>query len=281
MISPIEPKPRKGPSRVDFQAIGKLIREVGEYQLGGYRTLAASDVTVKDDTSYGYTVVTEYDEESERRVFEFIQENYPGHSFLGEEHGNVLSDPSHYWILDPIDGTSNFTQGIPFWGPSLCYWTDGAPARAWVYFPALDQMFYAARGEGAFLNGQPIQASQVREYTNLVTVASVSRLHRKFRLTCPAKHRILGSIIVNLCYLATGSFAATYCRGNIWDIAAGLLIAQEAGALIECEPLVETLDLATLTPKNAESISVYGMANPELPHFSQFLEILEDPVEGR
>ena len=74
------------------------------------------------------------------------------------------------------------------------------------------------------------------EYTDLCTVATTSRLHRRFRLTVPAKHRILGSLVVNLAYLATGTFAASFCRANVWDVAAGLLIAREAGAVIDCRP---------------------------------------------
>ena len=201
--------------------IENLLREVGTFQLEGYRSLQPGGVAVKEDQGHGVSVVTHYDEETERRVHAFIEKEFPGDSFLGEEHGNVRRDPSRYWILDPIDGTSNFTQGIPFWGPSLAFWDAGGPARAWIHLPALGQMFHAERGRGAFLDGAPIRSSRVSEYSNLCTVATVSRMHRRFRLTCPAKHRILGSIVANLAYLASGTFAAMYCRGSLWDIAAG------------------------------------------------------------
>lgn len=266
---------------MDNSAIEQLLRDIGKYQLEGHENLVQADISIKDDTSHGYSVVTEYDVESEKRVFEFVEKHFPGDSFLGEEHGNVVRDPKRYWVLDPIDGTSNFTQGIAYWGPSLALVDDQGPERGWVYFPVLDQMFSAVRGGGAFLNGKPIHTSQVTEYNNLCTVSTVSRLHRRSRLTCPAKHRILGSIIVNMCYLAMGSFAAIHCRGSIWDLAAGWLVAREAGAVIECDPAIETLDLTTMTPKDAPSICVYAMANEKLPNLKDFVVDLDEPIKGK
>lgn len=269
---------------IDNSAVESLLRDVGSYQLGGYETLRDADITVKDDTSHGYSVVTEYDVETERRVFEFVNQHYPKDSVLGEESGNVLRDPNRYWILDPIDGTSNFTQGVPFWGPSLAFWDEAGPERGWIYFPAIDQLFFASRGGGAFLNGKPIRASHVETYSNLCTVGTVSRLHRRYRLRCPAKHRILGSIIVNLCYVATGSFAATYSRGNVWDIAAGLVIARESGAVVDTDPAVDSIDISSIDPNakpRPSSVSVWAMANDRLPHFKQYIETIPDPITAK
>ena len=274
-----------GPARpagdIDDRAIEDLLREVGAYQLEGYRRLEKSSVAVKDDAGRGLSVVTEFDRRTEERVKAFIEGRRPEDSFLGEELGNVRRDPRRYWILDPIDGTSNFTQGIPFWGPSLALWDERGPARGWIYFPALGEMYRAARGGGAFRDGAPLRTSAVAEYSNLSTVATVSRMHRRYRLTCPAKHRILGSVVANLCYLASGAFAAMYCRASIWDIAAGFLLAREAGAVLESEPSFEAADPAAVDPAHAPSISVYGMATARLPSLKEFLEPLERPVEGR
>jgi myo-inositol-1(or 4)-monophosphatase len=269
-----------GPA-IDDLAVENLLREVGRYQLEGYRSLSRGPVAIKEDSGHGLSVVTEYDLETERRVQAFVAERFPGDSFLGEELGNIRKDPRRTWVLDPIDGTSNFTQAIPFWGPSLAFWDAAGPARGWIYFPALDQMFRAARGGGAFRDGARIHTSGAAEYSNLVTVATVSRLHRRFRLTCPAKHRILGSIVVNFAYLASGSFAAMYCRGSVWDLAAGVLLAREAGAVLECDPPLESLDLAALDPRKSPSISVYAMANARLPSFRRYIEPLPQPIQGR
>ncbi len=256
---------------MDSQQIEMLLREVGRYQLEGYRKLQSADIQVKEGSSHGLSVVTEYDLGSERRVFDFISQHFPQDSFIGEEHGNVLRDPERYWVLDPIDGTSNFTQGIVYWGPTLCHWDSQGPAAGWIYLPAIDEMFHARRGEGAFLNGQRIHSSRVTEYSDLCTVATTSRLHRRLRLTVPAKHRILGSLIVNLAYLATGTFAACFARANVWDVAAGILIAREAGAVVDCRPALETLSLARINSKNPISLTVFGRANEVLPSLEQFL----------
>jgi myo-inositol-1(or 4)-monophosphatase len=226
---------------------------------------------VKDDTGYGKSVVTEYDVESERRVFEFISERYPADSFLGEEHGNVRRDPGRYWLLDPIDGTTNFTQGVAYWGPTLAICDRKGPLEGWIYFPLLDELFHARRGEGATLNGHPIHASRVTEYSKLCSVATTSSCHRLYQLTVPAKHRILGSLVVNMAYLATGTFAACFCQTHVWDIAAGLVIATEAGAVVDCRPGWDTLDLSAMEVETAPSLTIFARANPRLPPLERFM----------
>ncbi len=261
---PPPPDPEQDARRDEVE---RLLRDVGAYQLEGYRTLTREDISIKEDTGHGRAVVTKYDVETEKRVFQFVEQLFPKDSFLGEENGNVRKDPGRYWILDPIDGTTNFTQGVPFWGPSLAFFDEEGAKEGWVFFPVLGQMFYARRGGGAFLDGVPIHSATVEEYSAFCSVGTVSTFHRKFHLRCPAKHRILGSIIANLCYVATGAFAATYFQGNLWDLAAGELIAREAGAVVDASPGLDTLDIASIDPKKTSSITVYAMANDKLPHF--------------
>jgi len=274
----------EGQEAIDNRAIEQIFREIGADQLRGYRTMEKKNISVKEDRDHGFSVVTEYDIQSERRMQAFLEERFPGDSFLGEELGNRKRDTGRYWIFDPIDGTSNFTQGIPFWGPSLAFWDRRGPVQGWIYFPALDQMFRASRGGGSFRDGRPLETSTVSEYSNLCTVATVSRMHRKFRLTCPAKHRIPGSIIANLTFLAAGTFAAIYCKGSLWDVAAGILIAREAGAVVECDPPLESIDPAAIDPRKPETsrpITVYGTANTALPGFRRYIVPLESPIQGR
>jgi myo-inositol-1(or 4)-monophosphatase len=111
----------------------------------------------------------------------------------------------------------------------------------------------------------------VTEYSDLCTVATTSRLHRYFRLTVPAKHRILGSLVVNLAYIATGTFVASFCRAHVWDIAAGILIAREAGAIVEASPDIEAMDLPSIDLKKGPSITVYARANRDLPSLENYL----------
>jgi myo-inositol-1(or 4)-monophosphatase len=266
---------------MDHASIESFLRDLGSYQLEGYRKLQRGDFQVKEDASYGLSVVTEYDVESERRVRAFLEERFPGDSFLGEESGNVRRDPGRYWILDPIDGTSNFTQGIVYWGPTLCFWDARGPAAGWIHMPAVGELFSARRGEGAYLDGARIHGSSVTAYSDLTTVATTSRLHRRMRLAVPAKHRVLGSLVVNLAYLASGTFAAVYCRGNVWDIAAGVLIAREAGAIVECRPGLETVRLPAIEPGASPSIAVHGRANAALPGLEGYMIPVEAPPESR
>ena len=255
--------------------IESLLRDVGAYQLSGYRNLQQSEIRVKDDTGYGKSVVTEYDVESERRIFEFVSERFPDDSFLGEEHGNVRRSPSRYWLLDPIDGTTNFTQGVAYWGPTLALCDERGPVEGWIYFPALDEMFHARRGEGATMNGHPIHASGVKEYSKLCSVTTTSSCHRLYQLTTTAKHRILGSLVVNMAYLATGTFAACFCQAHVWDIAAGLVIATEAGAVIDCRPAWETLDISAMEVESAPSLTIFARANSTLPSLEEYLVPLD------
>ena len=255
--------------------IEELLRGVGRYQLEGYRNLQTSDIRVKDDTGYGKSVVTEYDVESARRVYDFVSARFPNDSFLGEEHGNVRGDPKRYWLLDPIDGTTNFTQGVAYWGPTLALCDEKGPLEGWIYFPALDEMYHARRGEGSTLNDTPISSSSVTEYSKLCSVTTTSSFHRLYNLTVPAKHRILGSLVVNMAYLATGTFSACFCQAHVWDIAAGLLIASEAGAVVECRPAWDTLNIPGMDPDNAPSLTIFGKANATLPSLEDYMVKIE------
>jgi myo-inositol-1(or 4)-monophosphatase len=255
----------------ECRAVEDFLREVGAFQLDGFRKLRSSDIQIKEGGSHGLSVVTGYDVETEKRTARFIEERFPADSFLGEETGNVRRDPGRYWILDPIDGTSNYTQGVVYWGPSLCLWDASGPSAGWIYMPAVDELFHARRGEGAWRNGSPIRSSRVTEYSDLCTVATTSRLHRRMRLAAPAKHRILGSVVVNLAYVASGNFAASYARAHVWDLAAGVLIAREAGAVVDCTPAFETLRPADMTPGAAPAITVFARGNRDLPSLEGFL----------
>jgi len=264
----------------DLSTVEPFLRDLGQYQLEGYRRIEEADIQVKESASFGQAVVTEHDVESERRVSRFIEENFPDDSLLGEEHGNVKRNPERYWVLDPIDGTSNFTQGIAYWGPTLALVERGRVAAGWIYLPVIDEMFHAGEGEGAYMNGVRIRSSRATQYTEFTTVATTSLLHKRARLTVPAKHRILGSLVINLAYLASGTFAAVYCRAHIWDVAAGILIAREAGAVVECRPDPFPLDLAELDLRTAPSFTIYGRANETLPSLEGYLLQIEEPGPG-
>lgn len=257
-----------------------LVRGIGAFQLEGARSLRPEHVQVKRGPTGERSIVTRYDTESEARLHDFVRREFPGHSFLGEETGNDLQDPDHYWIVDPIDGTTNFTHGIPYWGPSLAYWHRGEPQLAVIYFPVLDSMFTAWRGRGACLNGERIHTSDTREYSMLTTVALHSRSHLTHSLRLRAKVRVLGSIIGNMCYTALGTFVAAHGRGRLWDLAAGILVLEEAGAIVETQPDLRRLDIPNYARDGSvgEIMVLLARANEHLPPLSNFLEPARPPT---
>lgn len=255
----------------EFEA---AVRRLGAWQLEGSRSLAPGDVRVKHNANGERSVVTSIDLESEQRLRQLVHEHFPDHSFLGEETGNHVRDPEHYWIVDPIDGTTNFTHGIPYWGPSMAYWHRGEPVLAIVYFPALQAMFTARAGGGALQDGRPIRTSDAGEYTPLTTVALHSRTHYAHALRSPAKVRVLGSIIGNMCLTACGTFVAAHGRGRLWDIAAGILVLREAGAIVELQPDYLELDLPNYATQGSagDVITLFARANENLQPLSELLE---------
>ena len=248
------------------------LRRLGAFQLQGFHDLRPENVRVKD-AGPDPSVVTRYDIESEGMLRDFVRRDFPGHSFLGEEGGNDVRDPAHYWLADPIDGTTNFTLGIPLWGASLGYWRDGEPQLGLIYFPCFERMFTAWRGGGAHLNGARIRTSAEREYTMLNAVALHSRTHLSHTLHLRTKARILGSVVANMCYTAMGSFMACHARAHIWDLGAGTLILEEAGAVVECAPDLRSFDLTTHR-RGLPSITLFARANAHLPPLADFLRPL-------
>ena len=249
------------------------VRRVGALQLQASRALVPSQVRLKNTPGDEDSWVTDIDLESERLLHGFVRRTFPTHSFLGEETGHDRRDPDHYWIVDPIDGTTNLTHGIPYWGPSVAYWARGEPVLGVVYFPALDCLFKAARGAGATLNDAPIHASTAHAYTSLTAVALHSRTHYTHHLRLRTKVRVLGSIIANMCFTARGTFVAMHGRGRVWDVAAGILILAEAGAVVELQPDLQRVVVADYGAggKAGPLFTLFARANPVLPPLADFL----------
>ncbi len=272
---------RLDPTQI-LPALEAEVRRLGDYQLRESRSLTPDQVRVKRVSGDEDSLVTDIDVESERRLLAFVRREFPDHSFLGEETGHDLRDPAHYWIVDPIDGTTNFAQGIPYWGPSVAYWHRGQPVLGLVYFPALDCLFKALRGGGAMLNDAPIHTSRAEEYSSLTTVALHSRSHYTHSLRSRAKVRVLGSIIGNMCFTASGTFAAMHGRGRLWDVAAGILILEEAGAVVECTPDCRGIDPSRYGRDSHDGalFSLQARANAALPPLSQLLEPIATGPRG-
>lgn len=182
-----------------------------------------------------------------------IRARFPGHAILAEESGALPGGEDFVWIVDPLDGTVNFGHGLPFFGASVaCYRRDaarggglGAPVAGAVYLPLGRELFTAAAGEGARLNGRPIRAGATAELSEAVvslsfgkTPEAMGRMSRRLAALLPRvqKARCLGAVAVELAYLAAGYLDGILYEGiRLWDFAAGRIILEEAGGHLEAE----------------------------------------------
>lgn len=209
-----------------------LARDFGEVQ--------NLQVSLKGPSDY----VSQADRKAEEIVYNELSRARPGYSFLMEERGVVEGDdPQHRWIVDPLDGTTNYAHGLPVFGVSIALEAAGRLVLGVVYDPMRDEMFVGERGDGATLNDTPIRVSttpaigesllatgfpyNIRETpdTNLREYAALSLRARAVRR--------LGSAVIDLAYVACGRFDGYWeLRLGAWDVAAGAVLVEEAGGRI-------------------------------------------------
>jgi myo-inositol-1(or 4)-monophosphatase len=215
---------------LDF-AVG-LARQAGDLLLR-FHASGDLDARLKAD----YSLVTQADIETDRLVAAAIRHSFPDDLLLSEElqpdypSGPVESHPA-IWVIDPLDGTTNFHLGLPFWGVSIARLVAGWPDTAALCFPQLGELFSAQKGQGAWLNGEPLHVHR-DQFRKLSFFACCSRTLKNYRVDIPYKTRILGSAAYTFCAVARSialiGFEATT---HIWDIAAAWLVLQEAGGEI-------------------------------------------------
>lgn len=187
--------------------------------------------------------VTEADHASEKAIFAVIKKNFPDHFLLSEEAGAVEQQSEYKWIIDPIDGTINFAQGIPINCVSIGIEKAGTVIMGAVYNPHMNELFFAEKGGGAFLNDKPIQVSKQTQLTRscLVTGFPYTYLdmengplqvfEKLVRKGIPVRR--LGAAAIDLCWVACGRFDGFYeHKLQAWDSAAGYLIVEEAGGKV-------------------------------------------------
>ena len=187
-------------------------------------------------------LVTEYDRRSEAVLLERIAQRFPGHAVLAEESG-ASGAARVRWIVDPLDGTTNFAHNYPFFGVSIGVEIDGVLAAGVVHDPVREETFAAARGEGATLNREPIRVSDIARIEDALLVTGFpydvrehpDRFLEPFRafLVRAQGVRRDGSAALNACYLACGRFDGFWeMHLSPWDMAAGTLIIEEAGGRV-------------------------------------------------
>jgi myo-inositol-1(or 4)-monophosphatase len=187
--------------------------------------------------------VTEADHAAEKAIISVIRRNYPDHFILSEEAGEMVQESEYKWIIDPIDGTINFAQGIPINCVSIAVEHKGQVIMGAVFNPHLNEFFLAEKGKGATLNGKPISVSRQNKtvsaclvtgfpYTYINTENGPLEVFERFiRKGVPVRR--LGSAAIDLCWVACGRFDAFYeHKLQAWDSAAGFLIVEEAGGKV-------------------------------------------------
>jgi myo-inositol-1(or 4)-monophosphatase len=188
-------------------------------------------------------LVTDADHASERAIIKIIQDKHPDHFILSEETGSVQTNSKTKWIIDPIDGTINFANGIPICCVSIGVEQDGEMLMGAVFNPFMNELFFAEKGKGATLNEKPIKVS---DKDNLLTSCLVTGFPYQYldvangpleifekliRKSIPVRR--LGSAALDLCWTAAGRFDGFYeHKLQAWDSAAGYIIVQEAGGVV-------------------------------------------------
>ncbi len=211
-------------------AAGALLRDA----VGGTR-----EVSYKGEIN----LVTEMDRRSERTVVGLLQGKFPDHGFVAEEETSVRTDAEHRWIIDPLDGTTNYAHGYPNFAVSIALERRGEIIVGVVYDPMRDELFSAEKGKGAMLNGRPILVSEADRLIRalLATGFPYDRATSEknnlnyFRALLMASQEVRrsGSASLDLCAVAAGRLDGYWeLKLHPWDVAAGSLIVSEAGGKV-------------------------------------------------
>jgi myo-inositol-1(or 4)-monophosphatase len=188
-------------------------------------------------------LVTEMDQQAEDLIARILQEAFPSYGLIGEEGGEHPAPDNPRWLVDPLDGTSNYVRGYPFFAVSIALERDDEIAVGVVYNPILDELFATERGRGATLNGRPIHVSTTVNlgdsllasgfpYDAWTSEADNGQEWHRF-LKCALSLRADGAAALDLCHVAMGRIDG-YWELDLepWDMAAGALIVQEAGGIV-------------------------------------------------
>ncbi|MCX8104859.1 MAG: inositol monophosphatase [Ignavibacterium album] len=217
----------------------QIAKEAGEIIRNAYRTKFS--IEIKENNIKN--LVTEVDKKSEQTIIEFIRKNFPSHNILAEEGGEKKSSSDYIWVIDPLDGTTNFAHGLPIFSVSIGVQYKEETIAGVVYDVMRDVVYSAEKGSGAFENGKKISVSSNEkiEESLLVTgfpynvAQNPEKAFERFivMLKTARAVRRLGSAAIDFCYVANGVFDGFWeVHLNPWDICAGKLIVEEAGGKV-------------------------------------------------
>lgn len=214
-------------------------------------------------------LVTEMDHRAEALILEAIRAECPGDAILSEERGTLGGPSSRRWIIDPLDGTTNYAHGVPVFGVSLALEVDGLSRLGVVYDPNLDECFVAERGKGAWVNGERLTVSETATLNESLVATGLPYNIREtphnnlaefaaFSLRCQGVRR-MGSAVLYFCYVAAGRLDGYWeLQVGPWDAAAGALIVEEAGGR------VTNLEGGPLNPERPAVVASNGRIHGEM-----------------
>ena len=194
-----------------------LIRDFGEIE--------KLQVSVKGPSNF----VTNADIKAEKIIIEELMKAKKNYSIISEEDGSKInSDSENVWIIDPIDGTSNFLHGIPHFAISIALKSNNEIISGLIYDPIKDEMFYAEKNNGAFFNNQRIKVSKKKEIENCLFATG-----GKEKIISDFVTRKTGCAALDMAYVAAGRYDGYFQNNlNLWDVAAGIIIVKEAGGIV-------------------------------------------------
>lgn len=195
------------------------------------------------DYKSAFNIVTEADKASEAEVIRIIREAFPNHKILGEESGALDSDSKHRWLIDPLDGTTNYAHAYPFFSVSIGFEEDGEMVYGLVYNPVSQERFQAKKGGGAYLNDRKIECSKVSKLNESLLATGFPPDTKKAKFSnIPEFHSLTdlchgvrrdGSAALDLSFVACGRLDGFWeFKLSPWDLAAGTLIVREAGGYV-------------------------------------------------
>jgi len=217
----------------------RAARKAGLMLAAHYNEFDRADVAFKKNNER----VTALDLAAEKIIFKEILKNFPSHAILSEEAGRSKKQDDYLWVIDPLDGTSNFVLANPLFGPSIALTYKGEIILGVSYFPLLKKMFSAEKGKGAYLNNNKIHVSNISSLRHAAHTIShgqrpgdlkiVLHLYSKL-MPRHIRTRHLGSTALELAQVASGRNDSniTISHGNLWDLAAGICLIREAGGKV-------------------------------------------------
>ncbi len=262
-----------------LKIIETQIRRIGRFQVEQQESCGLTKIALRD-------VSTQADRVSQNILIELLEEITPEYGIIAEE-GKITSATlgNRIWCIDPLDGTANYASGLSLWCISLCILENYVPILALVYVPSCDDMYYAIREKGAYLNGQRLTLIDNKSLDSILFSFPIERyqasstLHRRLDqlgeiADLVGDIRIFNATALELCYIASGKLGGLFVEETtkIWDIAGGMLILEEAGgkittpdgnALVLCDDIRKNYSIFAASALAYKSISHIVRGNTE------------------